>query len=214
MGPSATSADVHTVQDMLEELCARQAGGLCVVTVGRDGDFEELADAVDFLLAQDPPSGCICILPGENPVTRNVSIDEQKGITIHGCGPGSVLVDQRANQGQPLIRFAGCTDCRVSDLAIQSAAYPAIIEASPGPNQFPTQEMVLENLSIIHTGARLIPQAGPAPLEALGTAISVESDRPQPGAQQPHHRAHRHRLIALGAAAGAALLRGARAASS
>jgi hypothetical protein len=90
--------DIETVQDALDALCQRPTGGGCKVTVGKDGQFSTIEEAVKALAAKGIFDICICLLrgdeqTGEHPLGR---IEKEKdfphlNLSVTGCGPGTRL---------------------------------------------------------------------------------------------------------------------------
>ena len=63
-GPCADLGDARTVQEALNVLCERPAGGGCAVTVGRGGQFPTIPAALTALKAAEDV--WLCLLPGEH----------------------------------------------------------------------------------------------------------------------------------------------------
>jgi hypothetical protein len=66
----------------------------CCVTVGKDGEFPDLATTIDQLINRDFKEICICLLPGDHEVfdlviDGNTILDR---VHIHGCGRASRLL--------------------------------------------------------------------------------------------------------------------------
>jgi hypothetical protein len=86
--------DIETVQDALDALCQRPTGGGCKVTVGKDGQFPTIEEAVKTLAGQGIFDICICLLRGDDhPLGR---IEKEKdfpylNLSVTGCGPGTRL---------------------------------------------------------------------------------------------------------------------------
>ena len=87
----------------------------CDVTIGRDGDFEQLtAEIVRGLLESGRGSACVCFMPGTHDVPR-MELDGggQARLSIHGCGHTS-----RLTLAGPLT-FSGFAAIELRDLAMQ-----------------------------------------------------------------------------------------------
>jgi hypothetical protein len=62
----------------------------CELTVGPGGDLDRLdGDRIESLL-QERGRLCLCLLPGEHKVDR-LNVEMRGFLTIHGCGPGTIL---------------------------------------------------------------------------------------------------------------------------
>ncbi len=64
-------------------------GGCCTVTVGEDGDFVDIQEAVDAL---EGGPGTVCILPGTYTIDEPITI-EGRDITIKGCEGSSLILN-------------------------------------------------------------------------------------------------------------------------
>lgn len=84
-------SDVETVQDALEELCRAKSGCGCVVPVGKGMEFEHLDEALAGLLQKKQRDICICLLPGDHVIEKDLRIGEMVNLKISGCGPGTRL---------------------------------------------------------------------------------------------------------------------------
>ena len=88
--------DATTVEEALNILCEETAvGGGCKVTVGEDGQFASIREALDELAGRDEV--CLCLLPGDHRLEGFLRINPApRVICISGCGAGSRLrVDDR-----------------------------------------------------------------------------------------------------------------------
>jgi hypothetical protein len=89
---------IDTVQEALDALCQRPTGGGCKVTVGTDGQFATIEEAVKAMTGQGVFDICICLLGGDahadmHPLGR---IEKEKdfphlNVSLMGCGPGTRL---------------------------------------------------------------------------------------------------------------------------
>ena len=85
-----------TVQEAIDILCQVQQGGGCAVTVGEEGEFRRLDEAIFTLLEKGQNDICICLLPGEHSVkglelARNFQ-QEDLHLSIKGCGASSRIL--------------------------------------------------------------------------------------------------------------------------
>ena len=84
-----------TVQEAIDILCQVQQGGGCAVTVGEEGQFGRLDEAIMALLEQGQHDMCICLLPGDHKFSgmdlADVAEENDLRIRIVGCGQGSRL---------------------------------------------------------------------------------------------------------------------------
>lgn len=105
-------AGITNVQDAIDKLCERKPGGGCSVTVGKDGQFATLNDAIKSLLAQQLNDICICLLPGVHALTENLIVQHNTlTLKLEGCGRGSHLQAQRFQ-----IQFLGLNGVTLSGI--------------------------------------------------------------------------------------------------
>jgi hypothetical protein len=141
--PNLAAAKVSNVQDAIDHLCQVQHGGGCSVTVGKGGQFETLDKAIAALLAEKRTDICICLMPGEQELSKRLVIkdlDEKNPVThvkIEGCGLGSRLNITGAELVVgPLASFT------LRDVAV-------LAQESQKPIQFPScREIVIEGCSL------------------------------------------------------------------
>lgn len=91
-------------------------GGSCCVTVGKDGDFETLDEAMEKLLNDDEINDiCICLIAGDHAITRPIVVDQRDkfNLSIHGCGPAT-----RLNIGDNLIFLNQMGAFEIADLQL------------------------------------------------------------------------------------------------
>jgi hypothetical protein len=67
------------------------SGSGCEVTVGANGQFPTIAQAIDTLLTKVPQL-CICLLPGQHQFGGMRLHAKGANLTISACGPGTVVV--------------------------------------------------------------------------------------------------------------------------
>ena len=86
----------RTVQQAIDLLCKAAHGG-CEVVVGAGGQFATIADAVKAIIDMKRLDLCLCLLPGDYPVTPgdlaplDTLAKNLVRLTIAGCGQGSRL---------------------------------------------------------------------------------------------------------------------------
>ena len=115
------AANAYTVQEAIDTLCKRTAGGGCCVTVGLTGEFETLDVALRTLIGQDLRDICICLLPGNHSLKDDLSLTgtTRHHISIHGAGPATRLV----LKGQ-LLQFDTFAALTLADFTIISSGDP------------------------------------------------------------------------------------------
>ena len=80
----ADASKIKTVEDAINELCAREQKGGCAVTIGKDGQYTTLKAAFDA--KKDARDICFCLLPGdEHIVEEDIDEKEKNTIKIVGC---------------------------------------------------------------------------------------------------------------------------------
>ena len=107
----------ETVQQAIDLLCQRPQGGGCCVTVGRDGEYERLDQAIHALLEAGQRDICLCLLAGNHSLPGlefDFPLDKSEfHLKITGCGLGSrVFLDR------PL-RFRGLREFILQNLALE-----------------------------------------------------------------------------------------------
>ena len=80
----------NTVQDALNKLCSLVQFKECYVTVGENGQFETIDDALKAHLDEGHENICICLQPGE--YVLSVEISGNIHLSIRGCGHGSSII--------------------------------------------------------------------------------------------------------------------------
>lgn len=89
--PPLLAAQVRTVQEAIDELCKMDHGGGCEVTVGQEGQFATIEEALEALKDKDL---CLCLLPGEHKLAAGLDITSAdaknpRHVAIHGCHQGA-----------------------------------------------------------------------------------------------------------------------------
>jgi hypothetical protein len=133
-GDCAHLAGVNTVQEALDTLCHRGGGGAgCCATVGKDGDYPTLEEALRDLAAKHDGDVCICLLPGEHQF-EGPEIDFVRRLHLHGCGALLVLTrplvvvkaesvelsDLDIVGSERLVVLFSCLDVRLSGVSIRT----------------------------------------------------------------------------------------------
>ena len=79
--------DTGNVRDALNALCQRPAGAGCKATVGKGGEFKDVASAIQVLLKRGAEAICLCLLPGDHAIPPEFGLDNRDvSISIVGCG--------------------------------------------------------------------------------------------------------------------------------
>jgi hypothetical protein len=118
-------AGTATVEQALNALCKPDSGGGCSVTVGQDGQYKSLTEALDALKGQDDI--CITLLPGDHKPPAAGTIDNHRHVELIGCTPGSRIVLDRP------LHFELLASCTLRDLEIkvgldQPVAQPLVFD--------------------------------------------------------------------------------------
>ncbi len=107
-----TMPNTRTVQDAIEQLCAREhSGGTCTITVTPEPTWFEA-------LNQIPEKGDaeICFGVGTYELSEPLVIENRGHLRLHGIGNGSRII---ANAESALI-FRGCTSVTIVDMAVEA----------------------------------------------------------------------------------------------
>ena len=90
-----------------------QGGGGCCVTVGPEGDFAKLDDAIEALVGQQVSDICICLTAGNHEISRTIVLPpgNRVSVSIHGCGAGT-----RLNFHDHSIKATGIGSFEMADL--------------------------------------------------------------------------------------------------
>jgi Family of unknown function (DUF6519) len=118
--PALKADKVTNVQDAIDHLCQAHQGGGCDVTVGKDGQFETLDQAIKTLLATGQRDICICLLAGDHQQPPQVTITgtAQQRVKIVGCGRGTRLLFPSAG-GTSAFSATGLTSFILRDVEVQ-----------------------------------------------------------------------------------------------
>lgn len=107
--------DARTVQEALDALCMRTAGGSCTLTASPGANWFTIFDQV-------PEGGDaeICLEVGDYPVAQPVLVSNKGHLLVHGAGKGTRLL---AAGAESVLVFQDCASVTVRDLtAIAGAA--------------------------------------------------------------------------------------------
>lgn len=106
---------IDTVQEALDALCARPSGGGCKITVGTEGVFRTLEEALKTLIEKRIREICLCLLAEEHVLVGQPFVATVAGqrISISGCGPAT-----RLRIGKERTRFEGFEALSISNLEI------------------------------------------------------------------------------------------------
>lgn len=109
-------AGAKTVKDALDKLCKLGGGGgkSCCVSVGKDGEFDQLDKAIKTLIEKETDI-CLCLMPGEHHLLDGLVIESKKEthLRITGCGRATRLyVHNKALVARNLASFT------LSDMSI------------------------------------------------------------------------------------------------
>jgi Family of unknown function (DUF6519) len=113
-------AGATNVQQALEQLCATVTSGCASIVITPGGDWSA---PIRALAAGS--SARICFRPGEYHLSGPLIIQSLPAVVIDGAGDGSLIV---ADETEVALRFLGCAQVVIRDLAVQ-----ANVVASPGP---------------------------------------------------------------------------------
>jgi hypothetical protein len=122
------AAGATTVQAAIDELCRREGGAGCSVTVGKGGQFESLDEAIVKLLNQRQPDICICLMPGAHTLKNGLTVKPElknTHLAIAGCAGGTRLIIQGASLR--FVSFAGLT-LRDLDISAEKVNDPIVVE--------------------------------------------------------------------------------------
>ena len=115
-------AGTANVQEALEQLCATVTTGCASIVITPNGDW---AAPIRNLAAGS--SARVCFRPGEYHLAEPLVVQQLASLLLDGAGDGSRIV---ADQSEVALRFVGCAQVVVRDLAVQ-----ANVVADPGPGE-------------------------------------------------------------------------------
>lgn len=113
-GGNPESKGIETIHDcrrIFSPLVDQEAG--CCIEVSTD---EDLATAVDELSRWG--GGCICLMPGEHLIRRQLKFKNLKGITFKGSGPGCLLKISEESDFSSVFLIENSTDLQFSGFRI------------------------------------------------------------------------------------------------
>jgi hypothetical protein len=105
--------DTQTVQDAIEQLCAREGGGgTCTFTVAPGATWFEVFERIE-------PGGDaeICFAVGAYELADTVVIEKKGHLRLHGAGDGTRII---ARASESALTFRGCESVTIADLAIEA----------------------------------------------------------------------------------------------
>lgn len=117
-------AGVDTVQEALDTLCSRPSGGAgCEVTVGEEGEFPSLGEAIDALLSEGRRDLCLCLMRGDHELAEALTVSGEGRIhlSISGCGGGT-----RLRLGGALV-FDGLASLTLRDLFVDRGETEGVV---------------------------------------------------------------------------------------
>jgi hypothetical protein len=112
-------AGTRTVQEAIERLCGLEHVGCCT-TVGKDGRYETIEEALKDLLEQGQQHVCLCLAPGRHRYTSGVGFERFQTVAISGQRRGSV-VEMR----EPVV-VAGLQSFSLSDVSVTGDGLQAL----------------------------------------------------------------------------------------
>jgi hypothetical protein len=150
----------HDCRERLRRLC--EMDGCCTLSVGdghnSHGVVDDLQNAID-LLPED--GGEICLLPGHH--VAGASLVDRTMVTIHGCGPRTV-VTHAAGQNAPVLTIKGGGHIWLHDFAIETDGVVGVSWRDA------PERLQLTRLEVTAGGGRAV--NGPT-----GTDVTIESCR-------------------------------------
>ena len=91
--PALQALGINNVQDAIDALGARGSGDACCATVGVDGTYPTLEEAIRALIARKVGAACLCLLPGRHVLNAPLSVPASslRCLSLHGAGRATVL---------------------------------------------------------------------------------------------------------------------------
>ncbi len=99
-------------------------GGCCTVTVGEDGDFQDIQLAIDSL---NGGPGEVCIHSGTYEIDRPILV-EGEDITIRGCGGTPIIVNTATNSSGIVFIIRDSRDIHIHDVWCFSIEDSTVVE--------------------------------------------------------------------------------------
>jgi hypothetical protein len=115
-GDCVTLQDATTVQDALDELCRREAGGTCTYTVRPGTDVAALFETIDASEIRDLT---ICFAEGTYEVAEPLTLDGKGRVRVSGAGAATRIL---ATDSEAALQFLDCSGVGVRDLAVEARA--------------------------------------------------------------------------------------------
>jgi hypothetical protein len=119
---SSTAISVSLLEDCRKKfppLTELPTGGkcCCTVSVGPDGDYATLQEAVDARPVEFEGVWHICMMPGEHRLESAVEINDMKGLVISGCEWQSLIIGA---PDEPILVIKGSQMVRVEGLYVRA----------------------------------------------------------------------------------------------
>lgn len=94
-----------TVKDALDTLCTKEY--CCKVSVGDNGQFGSLQEAITSLMEEGKTNIRICLLQGDHVLTEELEVSggHEVHLRIEGCGSGTRIVTQKLLRFKELVSF-------------------------------------------------------------------------------------------------------------
>ena len=155
--------DANTVQEFLEELCDRDQGGCCDVSLMPETAGDD-AERIRDELAELPPgsTAVVCLHRGIYRFATTLEIAD-RAIVVRGC-PEALIVT--AAGGAPAFRVTDGGRLVLDSLTVFGAGTPApptLIELTESAGALAVRDCGLINVTAPPAGARAIAVAGPQP---------------------------------------------------
>jgi hypothetical protein len=149
-GSSATGQVIHDCREKFPPLTRIRT--CCTYTVGDGtqsfGAFAKIQDAIDALPAD---GGEVCLLPGV--YKENFRIVNRRGVSVHGCGAHTVLMDDGNAKG-PVITITDSQHIAIRHLAILAPAVLGIQLSSSPPAEKDKHGLEAIDLVALQIGVR------------------------------------------------------------
>jgi hypothetical protein len=121
-GGSASAISISLLEDCRREfppLTELPTGGkcCCTVSVGPEGDFPTLQEAVDARPAEFEGLWHVCMMPGEHRLESAVEVNDMNGLVISGCEWQSLVVGA---PDEPILIVKGSQMVRVEGLYVKA----------------------------------------------------------------------------------------------
>ena len=172
-----------TVQAALDELCDRESGGGCRVTVGNGGQYASLDVAIYELLEKNKADICLCMLPGEQEsetdfgftaIAELVAKLSSEGESVHlkvvGCGPGTRVI-----LNAPIL-LQGFASVIIKDLEIAAGKFDGLSDNLDRPYALSIESVAEVSMSGCHIWGYANNTTDPLILIKEATKIYLENN--------------------------------------